>query len=158
VLPAAKQLRGQLASAGVSWTAEILGDYQQCGVNDPLATGRGDNALQYTAQQLMTSYDHTVTFAVFSRQVVEAVNAFGWKLRPVPGPSSQARYYVGQRDGVHLRLVQQDVNSGLGPQATIWLSGSCFDAGSSATDLMEKGPGDTVKEPRPTSTPVPKYS
>jgi hypothetical protein len=159
-LPAAKQLRAQLASDGVSWTADLHGDYNLCGANDPLATDHGHNAVQYTAQMLMTSYDHTVSFATFNRQVVAAVGAAGWKLSAGTGASSQARSYTAQRGGVDLRMVQTDTNpGGLGPESTVFLSGGCFDAGSSdaAIKLMTTGPSDDVREPRPTTTPVPKY-
>jgi hypothetical protein len=158
VLPVARQLHGQLTGAGVGWTAGILGDYEACGVNDPLATDRGASMLQYTARQLMTPFSHAVSFATFGRQVVEAVNAAGWQLRPVTGPSDQGRYYAGQRDGFDLRLVAFNDEQGLGPTATIYVSGSCFDAGSSAQGLVKQGAVDNVTEPHPTATPAPKYS
>ena len=158
VLPAAKQLRGQVDRAGVGWTASILGDYEACGVNDPLATGKGAGMLQYTARQLMTPFSHAVSVATLGRQIVEAVNAAGWQLRPVGGPSDQARYYVGRRDGFDLRLVEFNDEQGLGPTATVYVSGSCFDAGSSAQGLIKQGAVDNVTEARPTATPTPKYS
>jgi hypothetical protein len=158
VLPVAKQLRGQVAGAGVGWTASILGDYEACGVNDPLATSRGGSMLQYTARQLTTPFSSAVSFATFARQVVAAVNAAGWQLRPVGGPSDQGRYYAGRRDGFDLRLVEFNDTQGLGPTATIYVSGSCFDAGSSAQSFVKQGAVDNVTEPRPTSTPTPRYS
>lgn len=158
VLPAAKQLRGQLAGAGVGWTAVILGEYEACGENDPLATGQGASMVQYTARQLMTPFSHAVSFAAFSRQVVEAVDAAGWQLRQVTGPSDQGRYYAGRHGGLALRLVEFNDEQGLGPTATIYVSGNCFDAGSSAQGLIKQGPVDNVTGPRPTSTPAPRYS
>lgn len=163
VLPAAKQLHGQLVGAGVGWTALILGDYEQCGENDPLATGQGDS-IQYTAQQLMTPFSHAVSFETFSRQIVEAVNAAGWHLRPVTGPSDQARYYAGQHGGFDLRLVELNDAQGAGPggsfhpTATTYVSGSCFNAGSSAQNLIQQGAVDNVTAPIPTATPTPKFS
>jgi hypothetical protein len=157
VLPVAKQLRGQVAGAGVGWTASILGDYEACGVNDPLATSRGGSMLQYTARQLTTPFSSAVSFATFARQVVAAVNAAGWQLRPVGGPSDQGRYYAGRRDAFDLRLVEFNDTQGLGPTATIYVSGSCFDAGSSAQSFVKQGAVDNVTEPRPTSTPTPRY-
>jgi hypothetical protein len=164
VLPAAKQLHSQVVSAGVGWTALLLGDYQACGANDPLATSKGSSMLQYTAQQLMTPFSHAVSFETFARQVVETVNAAGWHLRPVAGPSGQGRYYAGQRGGFDLRVVEFNDEQGVGPggsyhpTATLYVSGPCFDAGSSAHDLVQQGAVDNVHSPVPTTTPVPKYS
>jgi len=90
--------------------------------------------------------------------VVEALNGIGWALRQTASGSSPATYYTGQRDGTDLRLVELDNQPGLGPTATIFLSGGCFDAGSSAQQLRGKGSVDNVIEPRPATTPTPKYS
>jgi hypothetical protein len=164
VLPVAKQLRDQLSGAGVGWTASIIGDYEACGTNDPLATSSGDSMIQYTAQQLTLPFSHEVSFPTFARQVVEALNASGWQLRQVTGPSDQGRYYAGQHGGLDLRLVGLNDEQGAGPNAsfhttaTIYVSGKCFDAGSSAHDFMQRGAIDNVHSPIPTTTPVPKYS
>jgi hypothetical protein len=164
VLPVAKELRSQLAGAGVSWTASIVGDYEACGVNDPLATSQGSGMLQYTARQLMTPFSPEVPFPTFARQVVAAVNAAGWHLRPVGQSSDASSYYAGQRDGLDLRLVEFNDAQGAGPggafhqTATIYVSGNCFDAGSSAHDLTSQGTVDNVHEPSPATTPIPKSS
>jgi hypothetical protein len=160
VLPVARQFRAQVTSAGVGWTAEILGDYEECGSQDPLAAGRGDGKLQYTASELLTPYDQTETYATFARQFVESVDAAGWKLRKGSGadPETQARYYVAQRGGVDLWVIELDARPGLGPEADVHLSSStCFDAGSSAETIMTRGHQDQVKEPRPTATPTAKF-
>jgi hypothetical protein len=158
VLPAAKKLYSQVTASGVGWIGTILGGYETCGTDDPLATPSDDNSLQYTAQELMTPYSRAVANPVFRRQVVEALNGIGWQLRQTPSGSSPATYYTGQRDGTDLRLVELDNQPGLGPTATIFVSGPCFDAGSSAQQLRGKGAVDNITEPRPTATPTPKYS
>ena len=135
-----------------------LGGYETCGTDDPLATPSNDNSLQYTAQELMTPFSRTAAYPVFRRQVVEALDGIGWALRQTASGSSPATYYTGHRDGTDLRLVELDNQPGLGPTATIFLSGGCFDAGSSAQQLRGKGSVDNVTEPRPAATPTPKYS
>jgi hypothetical protein len=158
VLPAAKKLYSQVTATGVGWIGTIIGGYETCGTDDPLATPSNDNSLQYTAQELMTPYSGSVAYPVFRRQVVEALNGIGWALRQTPSGSSPATYYTGQRDGTDLRLVELDNQPGLGPTATIFLSGACFDAGSSAQQLRGQSSLDNVAEPRPTATPTPRYS
>jgi hypothetical protein len=44
------------------------------------------------------------------------------------------------------------------PTATTYVSGSCFNAGSSAQNLIKQGAVDNVTAPIPTATPTPKYS
>jgi hypothetical protein len=158
VLPAAKKLYSQVTATGVGWIGTILGGYETCGTDDPLATPSNDNSLQYTAQELMTPFSRTAAYPVFRRQVVEALNGIGWALRQTASGSSPATYYTGHRDGTDLRLVELDNQPGLGPTATIFLSGGCFDAGSSAQQLRGKGSVDNVIEPRPAAAPTPKYS
>ena len=158
VLPAAKKLYSQVTAAGVGWIGTILGGYETCGTDDPLATPSNDNSLQYTTQELMTPFSRTTAYPVFRRQVVEALDGIGWALRQTASGSSPATYYTGHRDGTDLRLVELDNQPGLGPTATIFLSGACFDAGSSAQQLRGKGSVDNVTEPRPAATPTPKYS
>jgi hypothetical protein len=158
VLPAAKKLYSQVTGAGVGWIGTILGGYETCGTDDPLATPSNDNSLQYTTQELMTPFSKSITYPTFRRQVVEALNGIGWGLRQTAGGPSPATYYTGHLDGTDLRLIELDDHPGLGPTATIFLSGSCFDAGSSAQQLSGKGSVDNVVEPRPTATPTAKYS
>jgi hypothetical protein len=158
VLPAAKKLYSQVTATGVGWIGSIVGGYETCGTDDPLATPSNDNSLQYTAQELMTPYSGSVAYPVFRRQVVEALNGIGWGLRQTASGSSPATYYTGQRDGTDLRLVELDSQPGLGATATIFVSGACFDAGSSTQQLRGQGSVDNVAEPRPTATPTPRYS
>lgn len=158
VLPAAKKLYSQLTASGVGWIGTISGDYETCGTDDALATPSNDNSLQYTGQELITPYSKSVAYPVFRRQVAEALNGIGWGLRQTASGSSPATYYTSHRDGIDLRLVELDNQPGLGPTATIFLSGSCFGAGSSAQHLRGKGPVDYIVEPRPTAAPTPKYS
>jgi hypothetical protein len=158
VLPAAKKLYSQVTATGVGWIGTILGGYETCGTDDPLASPSDGNSLQYTAQELMTPYSRSVAYPVFRRQVVEALNGTGWALRQTASGSSPATYYTGHRDGTDLRLVELDNEPGLGPTATIFLSGGCFDAGSSAQQLRGRGAVDNLVEPRPTATPAPRYS
>jgi hypothetical protein len=158
VLPAAEQLRDQLKRTGVGWTALVLGDYESCGSNDPLATSSGKTMVQYTASQETLPFSHAVSFPVFAGRVITTITAAGWKPRPVTGPSAQARYYAGQRGGLDLRLVEFDDEQGAGPHgsfhptATVYVSGSCFDAGSSAHDFIQRGAIDSVHSPIPTAT------
>lgn len=158
VLPVAKTLYSQVSATGVGWIGTIVGGYAVCGTNDPLASPSNDNSVQYTAQELMTPFSASTPYPTFQRQVVEALNGIGWGLKPVTGPSGAATYYTGHRDGTDLRLIEVDNQRGLGPTATIFLSGTCFDAGSSASQLTGKGSVDNINEPRPTVTPTPKYS
>jgi hypothetical protein len=158
VLPAARQLRAQLNGARVGWTASIIGDYEACGTNDPLATGDGDTLVQYTAQQETLPFSHATAFPVFAGQVITALDAAGWKLRPVTGPSDQGHYYAGRHGGLDLRLVEVDDQQGAGPNAsfhplaTSYVSGHCFDAGTSAHDLLQRGAIDNLHFPIPTTT------
>lgn len=157
VLPAAKKLYSQVTATGVGWIGTILGRYETCGTDDPLATPSNGNSLQYTTQELMTPFSKSVTYPTFRRQVVETLNGIGWGLRQTASGSSPATYYTGHLDGTDLRLIELDDHPGLGPTATIFLSGTCFDAGSSAQQLRGKGSVDNVIEPRPAATPTPKY-
>jgi len=157
VLPVAKKLYSQVTATGVGWIGTILGSYEVCGTDDPLASPSNDSSLQYTTQELITPYSGGVAYPVFRRQVVEALNGTGWQLRQTPSANS-ASYYTGQRDGTDLRLVELDNQPGLGPTATVFLSGGCFGAGSSAQQLRAKTPFDDITEPRPTATPAPEYS
>ena len=158
VLPAAKTLHSQLTATGVGWIGSITGSYLACGSNDTLATPSNGSSIQYTAQELMTPYRKSTAYSTFQRQVVEALKAIGWSLTPSAGGSSEATYYTGHRDNTDLRLIELDQNPGLGPTATIFLSSACYDAGSSAQQLIGKGAVDNIHEPIPTTTPVPKFS
>lgn len=158
VLPAAKHLNGQIVGAGVAWTADIDGQYWPCGTDDPAAEDQGSSEVQYSAEQFMTSFSRNTAFGTFSRQVTEALDAAGWHLRARKGPSSSASYYSARHSGLDLWLILFNEQQSFGPTATIDVSGSCFDAGSSATSLTgATGPQDQVSEPRPTSTPTPRY-
>ena len=158
VLPAAKKLYSQVTATGVGWIGTIEGGYETCGTDDPLATPSNSNSLQYTTQELMTPYSGSVAYPVFRRQVAEALDAIGWGLRQTASGTSPATYYTGHRDGIDLRLVEFDNQPGLGSTATIFLSGPCFDAGSSAQQLRGNGSTDNITEPHPTATPTPRYS
>ena len=157
VIPAAKQLYGQLTAAGVAWAGGIVGGYETCGTDDALATPAGNTSLQYTASQQMGPFSKSVSYDTFKRQVVEALNAEGWQLHPVTGSAAQASYYAGRRDGFDLRLIEQQQPT-FGSTATAYVSGSCFDAGSSAQQLISKSPDYNLSEPTPTATPTPRYS
>lgn len=158
VQPAAKQLYTQATAAGIGWIGSIVGGYAPCGTDDPLATGKGTNSLQYTASELMTPFGKSVPYATFSRQVVEAIDAEGWDLRPGAGSLGQASYYTAQRDSLHLWLIEAADQPSYGSTANIYLSGTCFDAGSSAGQLVKTSPDEDIPEPSPTATPTPKYS
>jgi len=158
VLPVAKKLYSQVTATGVGWIGSIIGGYETCGTDDPLATRSNGNSLQYTAQELMTPYNSSVAYPVFRRQVAEALDGIGWGLRQTASGTSPATYYTGHRDGIDLRVVEFDNQPGLGSTATIFLSGPCFDAGSSAQQLRGNGSTDNITEPHPTATPSPRYS
>ena len=157
VIPAAKQVHDQLSAAGVAWAGGIVGGYETCGTDDPLATPGSSTSLQYTASQQMGPFSKSVSYSTFKRQVVEALNAEGWQLHPVAGSAAQATYYAGHRGGFDLRLIEQQQPT-FGSTATAYVSGSCFDAGSSAQQLISKSPDYNLSEPTPTATPTPKYS
>ena len=157
VIPAAKQVYDQLSTAGVAWAGGIVGGYETCGTDDPLATPGSSTSLQYTVSQQMGPFSKSVSYDTFKRQVVEALNAEGWQLHPVAGSAAQATYYAGHRGGFDLRLIEQQQPT-FGSTATAYVSGSCFDAGSSAQQLISKSPDYNLSEPTPTATPTPKYS
>lgn len=158
VLPTAKQVRAQVAGAGVGWTAAIIGNYETCGEDDPLVTHKGSGMLQYTASELMTPFSRDVPFATFARQVTEALNAAGWSLRKQATAQAGTDAYTGSHGGLDLYLVEVYDQQSLGSTATIDVSGSCFDAGSAASSYIGPGPKDDIREPRPTTTPAPRYS
>ena len=138
VMPAARALYGQVTSDGVAWTAVITGSYALCRTDDPLATSSGFNSVQYTASALMGPFDSRIAYTTFSRQVVEALNAAGWDLKPATGASSQASYYNGRRNGLDLWLIEFDDQPSPGQTATIFLSGSCFTAGAATEQLLDR--------------------
>lgn len=159
VLAAAKTLNGQVPAAGVGWSGTITGLYGPCGQSDPLAAGKGVSGMvQYTATQLMSPFNRSVPLSTFGRQMVEVLNAAGWGLKPlaVAGTTDGTTWYSGRKDGFDLR-VENFANGSLGATSTIDVSGSCFNAGSSAQTL-EQTTNDTLNEPKPTATPAPKYS
>jgi len=157
VLPAAKQLYTQVSASGVAWIGSIIGGYVDCGTYDPLATPAGGTSVQYSASEEISPFSLSAAYPAFARQVVEALDGAGWRLRPATGSGTAASYYAGQRDGFDLRLVEADLPT-IGPQATAYVSGSCFDAGSSAQQLTGKGTDYSVTEPKPAATPTPRYS
>jgi hypothetical protein len=157
VLPAARQLYTQVSASGVAWIGSIIGGYVDCGTYDPLATPASGTSVQYSASEEVSPFSRSAAYAAFKRQLVEALDGAGWHLRPGTGSSTAASYYVGQRDGFDLRLVEADLPT-IGPQATTYISGSCFDAGSSAQQLTGKGTDYSASEPKPTATPTPQYS
>ena len=146
-----------MSATGVAWIGSIVGGYETCGDNDPLVTPANSTSLQYTASEQLGPFSKSVAYATFKRQVVEALDAEGWQLRPITGGAAGATYYAGHRDGFDLRLIEAEQPT-FGPTATAYISGSCFDAGSSAQQLLEKSPDYNVAEPTPTATPTPRYS
>jgi hypothetical protein len=158
VLPVAKRVYAQVTGGGVGWSAVITGGYENCGTNDPLAASPGSGTLQYTATELMTPFSHAVSYTTFSRQVVEVLKAAGLTLRQQSSSAAGTSDYTAHDSGLDLRLVEYNDQGSLGPTATIYLSGQCFDAGSAAQHLLQESPVDQLREPRPTSTPTPKYS
>ncbi len=157
VLPAARQLYAQVSASGVAWIGSIIGGYVDCGTYDPQSTPASGTSVQYTASEEMSPFSRSAAYSIFKRQVVEALDGAGWHLRPVTGSTAAASYYVGQRDGFDLRLVEAELPT-IGAQATTYVSGSCFDAGSSAQQLTGKGTDYSASEPKPTATPTPRYS
>lgn len=154
VFPVAKRLYTQLTGAGIGYISTIIGGYYVCDPDDPTATAISYSSVQYSAEELMTPFSRNFPYATFRRQVVEALNANGWKLRPGTGSSRDASYYNGHLDGANLRLIETDSeNPGLGPSADLFVSGDCFNAGSSALQLGKQGQVDYINEPRPTATP-----
>lgn len=160
VLAVAKTFLPQIAATGVAWSGGLTGGYQECGANDPLATAASGSSLQYTVQELLTPFGSKVSYPVFKRQVVEALGGLGWKLKPATGGSSLATYYTGRRGSTDLRVIELDQTQTTGPSATVYFSGACFDAGSSsaAQQYLSHSPDLNSGAPRPTATPVPRYS
>lgn len=153
VQAAAENLYRQIVAAGAGWTAVISGGYQACTVS-----GSSNDMLQYTATEIMQPFSHAVSFAVFTRELVATLNALGWDLRSVSVPQSTAQNYAGRDGHLDLRVIAYDQQPGLGSTGTLYVSNGCFSGGSAAAHLIGEGSADTVHEPRPTSTPTPKYS
>lgn len=160
VLSVADKFISQIAATGVAWSGGATGGYQECGANDPLASPATDSSLQYTAQELLAPFSPAVGYPVFKRQVAAALNGLGWSLKPVTGGSSPATYYTGRHGNTDLRVIELDEPNGLGPTATVYFSGACFNAGSSASaqHYLSGSPDFDSRNPRPTTTPVPRYS
>ena len=156
VLAAAKHLDEQVRVAGVGWSGNISGLYDSCGQADPLAAKGSASMVQYTATELIGAFRHGVPQTVLGRQVNEVLAAGGWTLRPLTVPASPATWYTSHYGGLDLRV--EDYASGaLGASVTLDVSGSCFDAGSSARTLKQ-GTVDNLDQPNPTATPTPRYS
>jgi hypothetical protein len=160
VLSVADKFIAQIAATGVAWSGGTSGGYQECGANDPLASPATDSSLQYTAQQLLAPFSRSVSYPVFKRQVVEALNGLGWSLKPATGGSSPATYYAGRHGNTDLRVIELDEPDSLGPTVTLYFSDACFNAGSSAAaqHYLSSSPDFNGRSPQPTATPTPQYS
>jgi hypothetical protein len=158
VLAAAKNVHGELSGVRTAWSALITGGLFLCGASDELATGKGPNAVQYTATQEWTLLKKgSVPLATLGYDIVQKLDAAGWHLRsaPTPNPESPAAAtYAGRRNGLDVRLLEINDNPGLGAVVSIDVSASCFNADSSsaAVKLMH-GYIDDIEEPRPSSAP-----
>ena len=151
---AAKKVHSELASVRTAWSAVITGGLFTCGASDELASGKGPNALQYTASQERTLLKKgSVPLAALDSELVHKLDAAGWNLRPAPAPNPQspaAATYVGRRSGLDVRLLEINDSRGLGAVVSIDISASCFDtASSSAAIKLMNGSRDDISEPRP---------
>lgn len=160
VLAAAKNVHTDLSGVPTAFSAVITGGLFLCGASDELATGKGPNALQYTASQEWTLIKKgSVPLATLGSDIVRKMDAAGWRLRSAPAPNPEspaAATYVGRRKGLDVRLLEINDNQGLGAIVHIDVSASCFNADSSsaAVKLMREY-NENIEEPRPSSTPSP---
>jgi hypothetical protein len=155
VLSAAKDVYHDVYDAHIGWSGTIIGGISLCGTYDVLATGKGSDFLQYATTQEFTPLARGVGQAKFGQQVIQKLDGEGWHLRsaPAPNPAHPIPTYAGQHDGLTLQLTEfQD--PGFGPTVTIDVNANCFNAGSSALQIMRKDVNeDQINEPRPSSTP-----
>lgn len=159
VLAAATQLYKQTTGAGIVQIGAIVAGYTSCGLDDPLAKGNGSSSVQYTASEDVYPAALGPSSALSSKQVLQMFDAMGWNLRSRGNEASTtATYHTGQRDGFHLWLIEARGQSGRGLPAYLYLSGSCFDAGASARQLIVTSPDEDIAEPSPAATPTPEHS
>lgn len=160
-LAAAKNVHSQLGSVRIASSVLIAGNLYPCGTSDELATDKGAYAVQYTASQEWFLLRKTVSvpLATLGRDIVQKLEAAGWRLRSAPTPNPEhpaAATYVARRDNLDIRLVEFDNPAGgdLAKSVTIDISSSCFNAGSSSTELkLQDGYDQQIDEPFPSSTP-----
>src|ERR1700677_4016859 len=89
-LAAAKSVHSELGSVRIAWSATITGGLFECGSSDELATGKGANAVQYTAtQDWGLLKPGSVPLATLGHDVVQKLDAEGWHLRSAPPPNPE---------------------------------------------------------------------
>ncbi len=159
-LAAAKNVHRELGSVRIAFSATITGRLFECGTSDALATGKGADAVQYTATQLWTLLKPgSVRLATLGRDIVQKLDAEGWHLRSAPPPNPEspaAATYVGRHNGLDMRLLEinNPASPGLRVEVSMDICASCFNAGSSASSVNFLNRYDQdIYEPRPSSTP-----
>ncbi len=159
-MAAAKNVHSELGSVRISSSVLITGNLYPCGTSDELATDKDAYAVQYTAsQEWFLRKTVSVPLATLGRDIVQKLEAAGWRLRSAPTPNPEhpaAATYVARRDNLDIRLVEFDNPAGgdLAKSVTIDVSSSCFNAGSSSSELkLQDGYNQQIVEPRPSSTP-----
>jgi hypothetical protein len=159
-IAAAKNVHSELGSVPIAFSATITGGLFECGTSDALATGKGANAVQYTATQLWTLLKPGSTpLATFGSDIVQKLDAEGWRLRTAPPPNPQspaAATYVGRHNGLDMRLLEinNPASPGLREEVNIDVSASCFNAGSSSSSVSFLNKYEqNIDEPRPSSAP-----
>jgi hypothetical protein len=158
---AAKNVYSELGSVRIASGDLIAGNVFTCGTSDELATDKGAYAVQYTADQVwfLNKTALSVPLATLGRDIVQKLEAAGWRLRSAPTPNPgdpAAATYVARRDNLDMRLVEIDSHTGgtLAKSVTIDVSSSCFNAGSSSSELkLQDGYDQQIEEPLPSSTP-----
>jgi hypothetical protein len=160
VLAASKKVHSELGSVRIAFSASIIGGLFQCGTSDELATGKGANAVQYTASQLWTLLKPgSAPLATLGGDIVKKLDAEGWHLRTAPPPNPEspaAATYVGRSNGLDMRLLEiiNPASPGLREEVSIDVSASCFNAGSSASSVSFLNQYDqNIDEPRPAAAP-----
>jgi hypothetical protein len=160
VLAEAENVHSELGSVRIAFSAAILGGLFECGTSDELATGKGADAVQYTATQLWTLLKPgSASLATLGSDIVRKLDAEGWHLRTAPPPNPEspaAATYVGRRDGLDMRTLEinNPASPGLREEVSIDVSASCFNAGSSASSVSFLNRYDQdINEPRPSAAP-----
>ena len=89
-MAAAKNVHSELGSVRIASSVLITGNLYPCGTSDELATDKGAYAVQYTAsQEWFLRKPGSVPLATLGRDIVQKLEAAGWRLRSAPTPNPE---------------------------------------------------------------------
>jgi hypothetical protein len=162
VLPVAMRIYEQLYGAHVAWGYDIQGLPALCGVGDPLAPSTSNlSEIQYSTEQIALPYAAgnlsyyslrpPMIATQFAPMVIQELEAHGWKLRLLSKSGTNPTYTYGVRSGGLDIVVDISQEAADVPTANLQVSGACFNAGSSAGQMINnpKSNTDTVTVPHP---------